>query len=84
MFDGVKTRFDWLLPILDPDHVVQRTWDAVERGRARLSLPPIVGTLPLMRGLPVRAFDRAAGILGVNRSMQDFKGRQPETSSSHR
>lgn len=77
MFTGVKTRFSALLPILQPEHVVRKTWDAVERGRSRLHLPPIVGTLPLMRTLPVRAFDRAAGILGVNQTMDEFTGRTP-------
>jgi len=77
MFTGVKTRVPWLLPILQPDHVVQKTWDAVERGKARVHLPPIVGTLPLMRTLPVRAFDAAAGILGVNATMDSFTGRAP-------
>lgn len=77
MFDGVKTRFDLLLPILQPDHVVAKTWDAVEKGRNRVHLPPIVGTLPLMRTLPVRAFDRVAGVLGVNQTMDEFRGRRP-------
>lgn len=75
MFAGVKTRVPALLPILQPDHVVQRTWDAVEKGKARVHLPPIVGTLPLMRMLPVPAFDAAAGLLGVNRTMDEFRGR---------
>jgi len=75
MFTGVKTRFSALLPILQPDHVVQKTWDAVEKGKARLHLPPIVGALPLLRALPVRAFDGAAGLLGVNHTMDEFTGR---------
>jgi all-trans-retinol dehydrogenase (NAD+) len=77
MFAGVKTRFRWLLPILQPDQVVQATWNAVERDRRRVHLPPAVGTLPLLRTLPVGAFDRVAGILGVNRTMDDFTGRTP-------
>ena len=64
MFAGVKTRFRWLLPILKPDQVVQATWNAVERDRSRVHLPPLVGTLPLLRGLPVGAFDKVAGVLG--------------------
>ncbi len=77
MFAGVKTRFRWLLPILKPDQVVQATWNAVERDRPRVHLPPAVGALPLLRSLPVGAFDRVAGILGVNRTMDDFTGRTP-------
>lgn len=80
MFDGVKTRVPWLLPILDPDDVVAKVWKAVRRDKRRLHLPPIVGTLPVMRGLPVGLFDRAANLLGVNRSMDEFRGRR-ETSN---
>ena len=71
----MKTRVPWLLPILRPEQVVQATWDAVEKDRSRVHLPPIVGGLPLLRGLPVRAFDRVAGLLGVNRTMDEFTGR---------
>jgi all-trans-retinol dehydrogenase (NAD+) len=80
MFAGVKTRFRWLLPILRPDQVVQATWDAVERDRRRVHLPPAVATLPLLRSLPVGAFDRVAGVLGVNRTMDEFTGRATDTS----
>ena len=83
MFTGVKSRVEVLLPILQPDHVVQKVWGAVEKGKARLHLPPLVGTLPLMRTLPVRAFDAAADLLGVNRTMDEFRGRtQPEDAST--
>lgn len=82
MFTGVKSRVELLLPILEPDHVVAKTWDAVEKGKARLHLPPLVGTLPLMRTLPVRAFDAAAGALGVNRTMDEFRGRDRSEVSS--
>lgn len=82
MFSGVKSKVDWLLPILDPDHVVAKTVDAIERGKARVHLPPIVGTLPLMRMLPVRAFDAAAGMLGVNRTMDEFTGRRAAAAPS--
>ena len=75
MFSGVRSKVEVLLPILEPDHVVDKTWAAVEKGRSRLHLPPLVGTLPLMRMLPVRAFDAVADLLGVNRTMDDFRGR---------
>ncbi|CAN5614460.1 SDR family oxidoreductase [soil metagenome] len=75
MFTGVKSRVEVLLPILEPDHFVAKTWAAVEKGKQRLHLPPLTGTLPVMRMLPVRAFDATAGLLGVNQSMDEFRGR---------
>jgi all-trans-retinol dehydrogenase (NAD+) len=38
-------------------------------------MPPLVATVPLMRMLPVRAFDWIANFLGVNASMDEFTGR---------
>jgi all-trans-retinol dehydrogenase (NAD+) len=75
MFDGVRTRVPWLLPILDEQEVGRKVVQAVLRGRAQLFLPPIVGTLPALRMLPTRAFDTAADLLGVNVSMSEFVGR---------
>jgi all-trans-retinol dehydrogenase (NAD+) len=75
MFRGVKTRFPWLLPILDEDVVARRVIEAIRRDRRRLCLPPLVHLVPPMRLLPVAAFDWIAGFLGINASMDDFKGR---------
>ena len=75
MFDGVQTRFPKLLPILDPDDVVERIVVAIERGRARLILPPLVRIVPLARVLPPRLADRVMAFFGVNASMDHFHGR---------
>jgi all-trans-retinol dehydrogenase (NAD+) len=75
MFAGVRTQFPMLLPILDPKQVSARILNAIETGRSRLELPPLVRLLPLFRLLPVRAFDAAADALGINRSMAGFTGR---------
>lgn len=75
MFDGVQTKFPALLPILDQVVVAGQVLDAIERGRATLVLPWFARTLPLVRLLPVRAFDRVADFFGINRTMQNFRGR---------
>jgi all-trans-retinol dehydrogenase (NAD+) len=77
MFRGVKSRFPRLLPILHEDDVADRIVRAVERDQRRLVLPPLVGLLPLMRILPVGAFDWIARFLGVSASMDEFQGRGP-------
>jgi all-trans-retinol dehydrogenase (NAD+) len=77
MFRGVKSRFPRLLPILREDDVADRIVRAVERDQRRLVLPPLVGLLPLMRILPVGAFDWIARFLGVSASMDEFQGRGP-------
>jgi len=75
MFAGVRTRFPLLLPILEPERVVDRIVDAIRRDRRRLVLPGIVKTTWLGRLLPVAAFDAIMEFLGVNRSMDEFTGR---------
>ena len=75
MFRGVRSRFPRLLPILREDDVAARIVRAVQRDQRRLLLPPLVRWLPLLRILPVGAFDRIAGLLGVNASMDAFVGR---------
>ena len=75
MFDGVKTRFNWLLPILKPEDVVARTVRAVERGKHRVVMPWFVYTNFPLRLLPVPVFDRLTAFFGMNSSMDDFRGR---------
>lgn len=75
MFTGVKTRFQLLLPILDPEYATDRMVRAIERDRRRLIMPRIVYATFLGRVLPVRAFDAIMEFLGVNQSMDDFVGR---------
>ncbi len=75
MFDGVKTRFPALLPILDEATVAQRAVRAVLRNEARVMLPPVVGLVPIARVLPTQVFDWAMNLLGVNGTMDEFRGR---------
>ena len=76
MFHGVRTRFSFLLPILEPEAVVRKVVRAIERDKARVIMPPLVRLVPAMRLLPVPAMDAIAETLGVNVSMDDFVGRK--------
>ena len=75
MFEGVKTRFSFLLPILNEEHVAEKVIRAVERNRARLWMPPFLYSIPLLRLLPVPWFDTIAKLMGISVSMDEFKGR---------
>lgn len=79
MFDGVQSRFPALLPILDESVVAAQILDSIERGRALLVLPWFARTLPLVRLLPIRAFDRVADFFGINKTMEHFRGRNGHT-----
>jgi all-trans-retinol dehydrogenase (NAD+) len=76
MFHGVRTRFPWLLPILDEDDVAERIVRAIRANRPKVAMPWLVRLLPLMRCLPSRWFDALADALGLNRAMDTFTGRR--------
>ncbi len=83
MFDGVRTRFPWLLPILEPEYVARRIVRAIRRNRRRLILPRFAYVAPPLRALPVRWFDALVGFFGISRSMDEFRG-QPVTGGEDR
>lgn len=74
MFDGVKTRFSWLLPILEPEEVVRRIIVAIRKDRRRLIMPWFMYTGWPIRLLPVAWFDALMSFFGVTRSMDEFRG----------
>lgn len=75
MFDGVKTRFPMILPILDPDKVVERIIRAIRSNKPRLIMPRFVYSTWLLRLMPVRFADRMLEFFGVSKSMDEFTGR---------
>ena len=76
MFEGVRTRFPWLLPILDPAYVVTRTVRAIEKDRRRLIMPRFVYSGLPSRLLPVDWFDALMAFFGISHSMDEFRGRE--------
>lgn len=75
MFQGVRTRFPRLLPILEPDYVARRILDAVAGNRRRLVLPRFVMAVLVVRILPLGLFDGVMRFFGVDKSMDEFAGR---------
>ncbi len=74
MFDGVSSP---VIPLLEPDFVVQSILNSVERGKIILRLPWIVNFLPILSGiLPKRVFDLVVGSwFGIYKGMETFRGR---------
>lgn len=72
MFDGVSSPF---LPILDQDFVTWRIITGIRQNEPYVYMPWVLGYSYILRGiLPVWLFDRAMTWLGINSSMDDFKG----------
>ncbi|GAB3394264.1 SDR family oxidoreductase [Humibacter soli] len=76
MFAGARGPL--LTPVMRPEYVVDRVWDAMLAGRPLLMLPKSVALAKALKGiLPVRAWDVVAGpVFGVYSSMDDFTGRR--------
>jgi all-trans-retinol dehydrogenase (NAD+) len=77
LFEGAKSRFPRLLPLLDEERASERILRAIERGEKKLAMPAMVRTIPWVRLLPVSWFDAIAELMGINASMDDFVGRGP-------
>jgi all-trans-retinol dehydrogenase (NAD+) len=75
MFAGVKTRFSFLLPILEQEKVAERIVQAIAKKRRRLIMPLLVYSTWLLRLFPVAVFDWVATLLGVHNAMDEFSGR---------
>ncbi len=75
MFDGAKSAP--LLPILDPEDVVDESWKAMLAGRSFVVLPRTVQLSEVLKGvLPIDVRDFIADrVFGVYHTMEEFTGR---------
>lgn len=78
MFEGVRTRFAALLPILDEEKVAGRIIRAILKNKKRLVMPPMVYSVWLLRLFPVAVFDIVADLMGINDAMKTFEGRSAD------
>ncbi len=76
MFDGVKTRFSFLLPILKEKYVINKIFTAIKKQKPRLIIPRFVFLAMLCRIFPITIFDWITTFFGVHDSMNNFKGRR--------
>ena len=80
----MTTRLPFLLPILDPKHVVAKILKAIKRNQSLLCLPPLLYTTGILKGLfyllPGPRTGEILGdatlkLLGITDSMDHFVGR---------
>lgn len=73
MFTGAKSRFPVLLPLLEPDYVVDRIIDAVLTNQPMLILPRTLYLIYSLRGiLPITVQDKVSEFFGVSAMMDKF------------
>jgi all-trans-retinol dehydrogenase (NAD+) len=76
MFKGVKTRFPFLLPILEPEKAVDKIYKGIIKKKTRVIFPFLVYFTWLLRLLPTTFFDWTANFLGIHSSMDNFVGKK--------
>lgn len=75
MFKGVKTKFAFLLPILEPEKAVEKIYKGIVKGKTRVIFPFLVYFTWLLRLFPTKLFDFTADFLGIHSSMDKFIGK---------
>ena len=81
MFDGAKPPM--LMPMLQPEYVVDRIMDAVEEERFYVQEPLLVKLTPALRALlPQPVVDTIMDVTGATSSMQGWKGRKKTEPTS--
>jgi len=77
MFDGVQSRFSFLLPILDQNYAANRIVNAILQEEPVTVLPWMCNSILLLRALlPVSLFDFCCDLMGANHSMDHFQGKR--------
>ncbi|XP_052765069.1 epidermal retinol dehydrogenase 2-like isoform X2 [Mya arenaria] len=77
MFEGAKTRFPFLLPILEPAYVADKIVEAVLCNQTLLALPRILYVFFAIKGfIPSTSGYLLSKYLGAHNLMDEFKGRQ--------
>jgi all-trans-retinol dehydrogenase (NAD+) len=77
MFEGVKTRLPFLLPIMKSDRAARRIVAAILRNKKRFLMPRFVYSVLILRLFPPAIIDAVAGFFGINHAMDEFTGRRP-------
>mmetsp|Transcript_46744 Transcript_46744/g.77391 ORF Transcript_46744/g.77391 Transcript_46744/m.77391 type:complete len:329 (+) Transcript_46744:95-1081(+) len=76
LFEGAKSRWPRLLPLLEPGYAADKIVRAIRCNQSVLLMPLAIHLTPIVRALtPVAIFDEVCDWFGVLETMDDFKGR---------
>lgn len=74
MFEGARGKYQFLMPVVEPDVAVTRIMRAVSRDRHRVIMPRTAAAAYLLRAAPTRVGDFFMDQLGITDSMSEFSG----------
>jgi all-trans-retinol dehydrogenase (NAD+) len=78
MFEGVKSKFSLILPILNEDWVTSKIIQAIRYDQKILILPSLLSYCLILKSiLPAEWTDLIGDFIGLQDSMETFKGRKP-------
>jgi len=76
MFEGVKNRYPWLLPVIQPEEMAEKIVSATRQNKEFIIHPPVLWLLHFLKPmLGNHMYRRTVEILEVNRAMDAFVGR---------
>ncbi|XP_008704931.1 epidermal retinol dehydrogenase 2 [Ursus maritimus] len=76
MFEGCSTACPFLLPILEPEYVADKTVDAILQEKVYLNVPRFIYFVMLLKSiLPVKVSMLLAGYMGIFNVMDGFVGK---------
>ncbi|CAG2218637.1 SDR16C5 [Mytilus edulis] len=80
MFDGAKTRWPFILPILEPEDTVNKIVDAVLCNQHIVMLPKSLYFFMALKGvLPCKVLSCVCYYFGVSNVMDNFRGKSTKT-----
>jgi len=79
MFEGVKSKYEWFLPIVKPTDMVDRIVSGVVRNEYMILYPRTVWILRMLKPfMPIESYLRMSARMGINEAMDEFVGRKRE------
>ncbi|XP_072028646.1 epidermal retinol dehydrogenase 2-like isoform X1 [Amphiura filiformis] len=79
MFDGVVSKEPWILPILEPEYVIDNIMEAVLTNTEMVVLPKTMWLLTYLKpSMPTKAMMVMHKSTGLDMCMDDFKGRDKQ------
>ena len=77
MFDGVKNKLNWIIPIMEEKYAAWRIVTAIEQEEEIVLMPWALYPFVVVKAImPVAITDWLMNITGMNQTMDKFKGRK--------
>jgi len=73
MFNGIRTKNTYLLPILDAEFVTNKIVEAILYNREIVNIPSIINFIPLFKLLPPSVYYTIMDYFGIQESMNTFE-----------